>query len=155
MITVSVQREPFSVDAVLAPLEALGGGAIASFVGLVRADDGVEQLALEHYPGMTEAALRRLAEEAQARWSLAGTTIIHRVGAMLPGERIVLVATCAPHRKDALESCAYLIDRLKTDAPFWKREARGGEESWVEARASDDEAAERWRLSSPSPLGKG
>lgn len=145
MITVSVQREPFSVDAMLAPLEALGGGAIASFVGLVRADDDVEQLALEHYPGMTERALRRLVEEAQERWSLTGATIVHRVGPMHPGDRIVLVATCAPHRKDALESCAYLIDRLKTDAPFWKRETRGGEESWVEARASDDEAAERWQ----------
>ncbi|MFD1611110.1 molybdenum cofactor biosynthesis protein MoaE [Sphingomonas tabacisoli] len=144
MIAVSVQREPFSVDAALALLEALGGGAVASFVGLVRADDGVEQLALEHYPGMTEAALRRLAEEARDRWSLAGATIIHRVGPMHPGDRIVLVATCAPHRKDALESCAYLIDRLKTDAPFWKRETRGGEQSWVEARASDEEAAEKW-----------
>lgn len=145
MITVSVQREPFSVDAALAPLEALGGGAVASFVGLVRADDGVEQLALEHYPGMTEAALHGLAEEARERWSLTGATIVHRVGPMHPGDRIVLVATCAPHRKDALESCAYLIDRLKTDAPFWKRETRRGEESWVEARESDEEAAGRWQ----------
>lgn len=144
MITVSVQQEPFSVEAALAPLEALGGGAVASFVGLVRSDEGVDQLALEHYPGMTEAALRRLAEEAEARWSLLGAAIIHRVGPMHPGERIVLVATCAPHRRDALEACAYLIDRLKTDAPFWKRETRAGEEHWVEARASDDEAAARW-----------
>lgn len=145
MITVSVQREPFSLEAALAPLEALGGGAVASFTGLVRSDDGVERLALEHYPGMTEAALRRLAEEASARWSLLGATIVHRVGPMRPGERIVLVGACAAHRADALAACAYLIDRLKTDAPFWKRETRAGEESWVEARASDDEAAERWR----------
>lgn len=133
------------MEDVLAPLEALGGGAVASFVGLVRGDEGVEQLTLEHYPGMTEAALRRLAEDAVARWSLCAATIIHRVGPMRPGERIVLVATCAPHRKDALESCAYLIDRLKTDAPFWKQEKRAGQDGWVEARASDDEASARWR----------
>ena len=145
MIRVAIQPEPFSVEAELKPLEALGGGAVASFVGLVRSDDGVETLTLEHYPGMTEAALRRLAEEAVGRWSLLGTTIIHRVGPMQRGERIVLVATCAPHRRDALDACAYLIDRLKTDAPFWKRETRGGESAWVEARESDDAAAERWR----------
>lgn len=145
MIAVAVQREPFSVDAALAPLEALGGGAVASFVGLVRGDDAVETLTLEHYPGMTETALRRLAEEAATRWSLLGATIIHRVGPLRRGERIVLVATCAPHRRDALDACAYVIDRLKTDAPFWKREMRGKEETWVEARAADDDAAERWR----------
>ncbi|GAO39299.1 molybdopterin synthase large subunit [Sphingomonas changbaiensis NBRC 104936] len=145
MIAVAVRQAPFSIDAALAPLEALGGGAIASFVGLVRGDDAVETLTLEHYPGMTEAALRRLAEEAAARWSLLGATIIHRVGPLRRGERIVLVAACAPHRRDALDACAYLIDRLKTDAPFWKRETRGEEASWVEARAADDDAAERWR----------
>jgi molybdopterin synthase catalytic subunit len=145
MIRVAVKRAPFSIEAELAPLEARGGGAVASFVGLVRGDDGVEALTLEHYPGMTEAALRRLAEEAAARWSLLGATIIHRVGPMRRGERIVLVATCAPHRRDALDACAYLIDRLKTDAPFWKRETRGGEQTWVDARATDDAAAGRWR----------
>lgn len=144
MIRVAVQPGPFSVDAELAPLETLGGGAVASFIGLVRSDGGVETLTLEHYPGMTEAALRRLANDAAARWSLLGATIVHRVGTMSQGERIVLVATCAPHRRDALDACAYLIDRLKTDAPFWKREARAGEERWVEPRASDDAAAERW-----------
>jgi molybdopterin synthase catalytic subunit len=145
MILVAVQREPFSLDAALAPLETLGGGAVASFVGLVRGDDGVEQLSLEHYPGMTEAALHRLAEEAVERWKLPGVTIIHRVGALAAGERIVLVAACAPHRRDALDACAFLIDRLKTDAPFWKSERRKGEDSWVEARAADGEAAARWR----------
>lgn len=154
MIRVAVQPEPFSVDAELAPLEALGGGAVASFIGLVRSDGGVETLTLEHYPGMTEAALRRLAEDAAARWSLLGATIIHRVGTMRQGERIVLVATCAPHRRDALDACAYLIDRLKTDAPFWKREARADEERWVEPRASDDVAADKWTIS-PSPSGEG
>lgn len=144
MILVSVQPEPFSVGDALAPLEALGGGAVASFTGLVRGGDGVEALTLEHYPGMTEAALRRIAAEAVGRWSLLGAAIVHRVGTMRPGERIVLAAACAPHRRDALDACAFLIDRLKTDAPFWKRERRGGAELWVEARASDDAAAARW-----------
>lgn len=144
MIAVSVQAAPFSMEAALAPLEALGGGAVASFVGLVRADGGVEALTLEHYPGMTEAALVRIAEEASERWHLLGAAIIHRVGTMRPGERIVLAAACAPHRSDALDACAFLIDRLKTDAPFWKREGRAGTERWVEARASDDAASERW-----------
>jgi molybdopterin synthase catalytic subunit len=157
MIDIRVQQEDFSVEAALAPLEALGGGAIASFVGLVRGDDGVEALTLEHYPGMTEAALRRLAEAALDRWSLLGAAIVHRVGMLRRGERIVLVAACAAHRRDALDACAYLIDRLKTDAPFWKRETRAGQESWVDARAGDEAAAERWdhvgdsHRSSPGP----
>ena len=151
MIRVAVQPEPFSVDAELAPLEALGGGAVRAFAGLVPGADDVDALTLEHYPGMTEAALRRLAEEATVRWSLLGATIIHRVGPLRQGERIVLVATSAPHRRDALDACAYLIDRLKTDAPFWKRETRGGDGRWVEARASDDAAAARWTQPSPRP----
>ena len=150
MITVTVQPGPFSVEDALAPLEALGGGAVASFTGLVRADDAVETLTLEHYPGMTEAALRRVAEEATERWSLLGTVIIHRVGTMRPGERIVLAAACAPHRRDALDACAFLIDRLKTDAPFWKRERRAGADSWVEAREADETAAARWASPPPS-----
>lgn len=145
MIAVSVQTEPFSVEAALLPLEGLGAGAVASFTGLVRGDDGVETLTLEHYPGMTEAALRRIAEEAVARWHLLGATIVHRVGTMRAGERIVLAAACAPHRRDALDACAFLIDRLKTDAPFWKRERRGKADRWVEARAGDDDAARRWK----------
>ncbi len=112
--------------------------------GLVRSDDGVGTLELEHYPGATEAALTRLAEEATARWALGAATIVHRVGPMAPGERIVFVAAAAAHRAAALEACAYLIDRLKTDAPFWKRETRGGEARWVEARESDADAAARW-----------
>lgn len=120
------------------------GGAVATFTGLVRADDGVTTLELEHYPGATEAALTRLAEAAVARWSLAAATIVHRVGPMRPGERIVFVGTCSAHRAAALEACAYLIDRLKTAAPFWKRETVGGEARWVEARAADDAAAARW-----------
>lgn len=145
MISITVQSAPFSVDMALASLEGLGGGAIASFVGLVRGDDGVGQMTLEHYPGMTETALRQIAEEAATRWSLLGAIVVHRVGPMRPGERIVLVGTCAPHRRNALDACAYVIDQLKVAAPFWKRERRGGEERWVDARDSDSGAAGRWR----------
>ncbi|MBI0476921.1 molybdenum cofactor biosynthesis protein MoaE [Sphingomonas sp. MA1305] len=146
MIRVVVHPAPIAIDAELARVEAApGAGAIATFTGLVRADDGVGTLELEHYPGATEAALTRLAEAATARWSLGAATIVHRVGPMAPGERIVFVATAAPHRAAALEACTFLIDRLKTDAPFWKRETRDGESRWVEARDTDDAAAARWR----------
>ena len=124
--------------------EAAGAGAVATFTGLVRGDGGVEQLELEHYPGATEAALRALAREAQERWSLLAVNVNHRVGSMRPGERIVFVAAAAPHRAAALAACAFLIDRLKTGAPFWKRETRAGVARWVEARAADDEVAARW-----------
>ena len=132
MIAVRVQREPFSPETLLGRLEALGGGAVASFIGLVRADDGVTHLALEHYPGMTERALDAMAQDAAARWALLGATVVHRVGPLNVGERIVFVGTAAPHRHDALEACAHLIERLKTDAPFWKRETRATGETWVE-----------------------
>lgn len=145
MRRICVQTEDFDSGAELARLETLGGGAVASFTGLVRGDDGLTALTLEHYPGMTEAALNALADQAEARWPLAGLVLIHRVGRMAVGERIVLVATASPHRAAALEACSFLIDRLKTDAPFWKKEERGsGESHWVEARASDDHAAARW-----------
>ncbi|MBY9061751.1 molybdenum cofactor biosynthesis protein MoaE [Sphingomonas yunnanensis] len=142
MIRVTVSTAAIEVAAELAALER--DGAVASFTGLVRGDDGVATLELEHYPGATEAALERLAAAASARWSLSAATIVHRVGAMAPGERIVFVGTCAPHRGAALEACAYLIDRLKTDAPFWKRETVNGAARWVEARHGDGEAAARW-----------
>lgn len=144
MIRVSVQPAPIDLATELAGVEAKGEGAIASFTGVVRGDDGVTELALEHYPGMTEAALVALAEEAFGRWGLLAVTLVHRVGPMVPGDRVVFVATAATHRAAALESCAYLIDRLKTDAPFWKRELRGGGARWVEPRTSDAAAAERW-----------
>jgi molybdopterin synthase catalytic subunit len=129
--------------------QASGAGAVATFTGLVRADAGVagdvDVLELEHYPGATETALTLLAEEASARWQLGAVTIVHRVGPMRPGERIVFVAAAAPHRGAALDACAYLIDRLKTDAPFWKREIRGRTAAWVEPREADTTAADRWR----------
>jgi molybdopterin synthase catalytic subunit len=142
MIRVLVSPAPIDVGAEHAALEA--GGAVATFTGLVRADDGVTTLELEHYPGATERALEGLAAEALSRWKLTAATVVHRVGPMQPGERIVFVGTAAPHRAAALDACAFLIDRLKTDAPFWKREARGQDRRWVDARGSDDAAAARW-----------
>ena len=145
MIRVSVDPAPIDIGTELAGIEETGAGAVASFTGIVRADDGVTALELEHYPGMTEAVLCDLAEQAMTRWSLSSAVIVHRVGPMAPGDRVVLVATAAAHRREALDACAFLIDRLKTEAPFWKREMRGETAGWVEARASDDHAAARWR----------
>lgn len=144
MIRIVVDREPIDPAGEMAAIEAGGAGAVATFTGLVRADDGVGTLELEHYPGATETALRTLAEGAMERWSLLSATIVHRVGVMRPGERIVFVGVSATHRGAALEACAFLIDRLKTDAPFWKRETRGADARWVEPRGNDDVAAARW-----------
>jgi molybdopterin synthase catalytic subunit len=122
-------------------------GGIASFTGVVRdkhAGERVVAMTLEHYPGMTERQLEALAAEARRRWALLDCLVVHRVGRMLPGETIVLVATAAAHRQAALEACAFLIDWLKTKAPFWKLEETPAGERWVEARASDDAAAARW-----------
>jgi molybdopterin synthase catalytic subunit len=143
MTRVRVSSAPIDIAAEMDAAEQ--GGAVATFTGLVRADDGVGELTLEHYPGATERALEALAEEAVARWALAGATIVHRVGPMRPGERIVFVAASAAHRSAALEACAFLIDRLKTDAPFWKRETVEAGHRWVEPRAADDAAADRWQ----------
>jgi molybdopterin synthase catalytic subunit len=144
MIKVQVQPSAFDTAAELAALELHGVGAIASFTGLVRGDDGVTAIDLEHYPAMTEASLRALAAEGQARWLLTGCTVIHRVGKLAVGEPIVFVAAASPHRAAALEACAFLIDRLKTDAPFWKKEFRGEHAEWVEAKASDADRATKW-----------
>jgi molybdopterin synthase catalytic subunit len=145
VITVRVSPDPFDTGAEIAALARDGMGAVASFTGIVRGDGGLVALTLEHYPAMTEAALRALAGGAAARWSLGGITLHHRVGRLVPGDPIVLVACASAHRADALEACAFLIDRLKTEAPFWKRESfADGHEVWVEARTSDDTAAARW-----------
>ncbi len=145
MITVRVSADAFDIGAETAALGIDGMGAVASFTGIVRGDGGLTALTLEHYPAMTEAALHALADEAAARWSLGGVVLHHRVGRLVPGDPIVLVACASPHRADALAACAFLIDRLKTDAPFWKRESfADGRETWVEARNSDDAAAARW-----------
>lgn len=145
MIRVVVSDAPIDMAAEIVALDGLGGGAVATFTGLVRGDDGVSELMLEHYPGATEAALEKLAAEAVERWKLAGAAVIHRVGVMTPGEPIVFVAACATHRSAALEACSFLIDRLKTDAPFWKRETRSEGATWVGERASDHNAAAKWR----------
>ncbi len=145
MIRIEVTETLFDGAAALAPLAELGGGAVASFTGIARADGNVTAIEIEHYPAMTEASLRALVDEAFTRWSLLGCVLIHRVGRIAVGEAIVLVGTAASHRADALESCAFLIDRLKTDALFWKKEHRAdGSASWVEAKASDDTRAHEW-----------
>jgi molybdopterin synthase catalytic subunit len=145
--TVRVQEAPFDLAAETAALRAGRGdvGGLASFLGICRGDGGLVAMVLEHYPAMTERALARIAAEACARWPLTGCTVIHRHGRLVPGDPIVLVLTASAHRAAALESCAFLIDWLKTKAPFWKREEfAGGAERWVEARASDDQATARW-----------
>jgi molybdopterin synthase catalytic subunit len=123
-------------------------GALASFVGLVRdANDGaaVSAMTLEHYPGMTEKALEDICAQARSRWDLIDTLVIHRVGALKPGDRIVLVGVSSAHRGDAFAACEFIMDYLKTRAPFWKREDTPQGSRWVEARASDDLAAQKWK----------
>ncbi len=135
----------------MSDLDLLIIGAMVTFTGLVRdvtkAEGGVPvaEMTLEHYPGMTEKALREIAEEAAARWPLQGITIIHRVGPLHPADRIVLVATASPHRAAAFESADFLMDYLKTRAPFWKKEKTPDGARWVDARESDEQAAARWR----------
>ncbi len=150
MIRVAVTPDPIDLARETEAAEAAGAGAVATFTGLVRADDGVDVLELEHWPGGTERALTAVAEEAVERWSCLHVTIVHRIGPMRPGERIVFVAAAAPHRAAALDACAYCIDRLKTDAPFWKRETRGDVATWVETRHTDDVAAARWDCREPA-----
>lgn len=151
-ITIKVQAEDFDVGAELAALSdgRAQVGGVASFLGLVRdiAPDARAQssMTLEHYPGMTEKQLTAIAEEAMRRWPLETCLIIHRHGRLLPGDRIVLVGTASAHREAALESCAFLIDWLKTKAPFWKIEDDGRQQRWVEAKESDDAAAAKWAL---------
>jgi molybdopterin synthase catalytic subunit len=147
-LDIRVQAADFDPGAELAALEALGGGGIASFTGLVRDDGGLEALHLEHYPAMTEGQVRAVVEEAAARWPLLGVTVIHRFGTLPVGARIVFVGTASSHRVAALESCAFLIDWLKVAAPFWKQAIRrdGGRE-WVEAQGADDARAAGWKKS--------
>ena len=152
---IRVQREDFDIGA---EIEALTGGnheigAVASFVGVTRAgaggagaggDGAVSAMTLEHYPAMTEKQLAAIEAEACGRWALTASLIVHRYGRLEPGERIVLVVTAAAHRRAALDACAFLIDWLKTKAPFWKREETEAGGRWVAAREADDRAAERW-----------
>jgi molybdopterin synthase catalytic subunit len=151
-MTIRVQREDFDVGAELDALSAGNSnvGGVTSFTGLVRDIVGESQssggaMTLEHYPGMTEKMLAEIDAEAQSRWPLEASLIIHRYGRLEPGDRIVLVAAASAHRGAAFEACEFLIDWLKTKAPFWKlEETADGEAAWVEARDSDDDAAQRW-----------
>lgn len=146
-----VQTADFDVGA---ELEALRGGdprvgAVAAFVGTVRdLNDGADvgALTLEHYPGMTEQALEEICAQARARWDLIGTLVVHRVGPLRPADRIVLVGVTSAHRGEAFAACEFVMDYLKTRAPFWKKERTPQGERWVEARDSDDAAAARWSV---------
>jgi len=145
MIRVAVRTGAIDVPAELDIHDAGGHGASASFIGRVRGDDDLTELFLEHHPVLTEAGLAELAHAAADRWSLAALTLIHRVGAMAPGETIVLVLASSPHRAEALAATEYLIDRLKTDVMLWKRETfADGRVQWVEPRGGDHSRAERW-----------
>ncbi len=149
MNQVSVQTEDFDVSAELASLRAQDPriGALVSFVGTVRdMNDGarVSEMELEHYPGMTEQALAKIVEQAQARWPLFGARVIHRVGPLKPLEQIVLVACASAHRGEAFEACEFIIDYLKTEAPLWKKEQTPDGARWVDARESDDSARTKW-----------
>jgi molybdopterin synthase catalytic subunit len=149
MTIVRVQAEDFDPGRELEALTRgrVDVGALASFVGLVRdANDGrpIAGMTLEHYPGMTEKALAEICREAHSRWDVLDTLVIHRVGPLVPGDRIVLVGVSSGHRGEAFAACEFIMDYLKTRAPFWKREETPEGPRWVDARASDDSAAERW-----------
>jgi molybdopterin synthase catalytic subunit len=150
MNRIRVQQEDFDVGEVLTELTEgrTDIGATATFVGYVRdfnLHDDVEAMLLEHYPGMTEKALSEIVDDANSRWDLQDTAVIHRIGELRPADQIVLVAVASPHRGDAFDACEFIMDYLKTRAPFWKKELLGdGSSRWVEARSSDDDAAERW-----------
>ncbi len=145
---VSVQQEAFDLGAVSA--EFAGGhkdmGAIVTFTGIVRdlPDDPLQAMEIEHYPGMTEAALRGMAEHAMTRFSLGDALVIHRYGTLVPGEMIMMVATAARHRKDAFEAAEFLMDYLKSRAPFWKREITANGSEWVASKDEDENALSRW-----------
>ncbi len=148
--TVRLQREPFDAAAEAAKL-ARGRtdvGAVVTFTGVCRGEESgkpIVALTLEHYPEMAEQEIARHVEEARSRWPLLGVTVVHRYGRIVPGEDIVLVATASSHREAAFAAAEFLMDYLKTRAPFWKQVEQAGGKTWVEARAADDEAAARWR----------
>ncbi len=147
--TVRLQREPFDAAAEAAKLTRgrTDVGAMVSFTGICRGDEAGEPIAaltLEHYPGMAEAEIERHVQEANARWPLLGVTVIHRYGRIVPGEDIVLVVTVSSHREAAFAAAEFLMDYLKTRAPFWKQVEKADGTTWVDAKATDDAAAERW-----------
>ena len=148
-MTVRVQTGDFDIGAEIAAMRRGNPkvGAVASFIGVVRdlnESDRVAEMTLEHYPGMTEKALEKMIAEARSRWEIYDALIIHRVGTLKPGDQIVLVVVTGAHRGEAFQACEFLMDYLKTRAPFWKKERTAAGVRWVEARESDDAAAERW-----------
>jgi molybdopterin synthase catalytic subunit len=147
---IRVQQEDFDIGAEIAALKAgrTDIGAVVAFLGTVRDQDGaIEELTLEHYPGMTERELGRIEAEAQSRWPLQASLIVHRVGTLRPSDNIVLVLTASAHREAAFAAAEFLMDYLKTRAPFWKRESGSGATRWVEANTKDEAASARWRTS--------
>jgi molybdopterin synthase catalytic subunit len=148
-MTVSVQTEDFNIGRILAELTEGRSdiGALVTFTGLVRdmPGGGLQAMELEHYPAMTEKALREIEAEAQARWNLSASLIIHRIGRLQPGEQIMMVVTGSAHRRDAFEAAEFLMDYLKSRAPFWKKEHTAEGADWVDARESDEDALNRWR----------
>jgi molybdopterin synthase catalytic subunit len=144
---VAVQSEPFDLGAEVAGFTAgvRGAGAVVSFTGLVRDEGGtLSAMEIEHYPGMTEKAIAGIAEEAAGRWALTDVLVIHRFGSLRPGEAIMMVATAAPHRGDAFAAAEFLMDYLKSRAPFWKKERGTDGETWVAAKDADEDALKRW-----------
>jgi molybdopterin synthase catalytic subunit len=157
-MTVRVQTEDFDISREIGMLRKgnAGVGAVASFVGIVRdLNDAanVSTLTLEHYPGMTEKALQAIVDDAKQRWDLHDVLIVHRVGELKPADQIVLVAVSSAHRGEAFAACQFVMDYLKTRAPFWKKERSPQGDRWVEARASDDDAAARWQARSETTRG--
>jgi len=144
-MSVRIQREDFDAGAEIARLSRgrTDIGAVATFTGICRGD-GIAAMTLEHYPGMAEAEIERHVAEAKQRWPLLGVTVIHRYGRLVPGDNIVLVVTASSHREAAFAAAEFLMDYLKTQAPFWKKEERAGGDGWVDARNSDDAAAASW-----------
>jgi molybdopterin synthase catalytic subunit len=150
-MTVRIQTADFDVGAEIAALRRGNRkiGAVASFIGTVRdvnEGDAVTEMTLEHYPGMTEKAIEEIVGQARARWDIYDALVIHRVGTLRPADQIVLVVVAGSHRGEAFAACEFIMDYLKTRAPFWKKERTGKGQRWVEARETDDRAAERWRL---------
>lgn len=143
---ISVQAEPFDLGDEIATFgSGHAVGARVTFSGVVRADGDLQQMQIEHYPGMTEAAIEKVATEATKRWALEDVLVIHRFGSLKPGETIMMVATAAPHRVAAFESAEFLMDFLKSRAPFWKKEIGPNSQTWVAAKSEDEDALDRWR----------
>ncbi|MGU9961944.1 MAG: molybdopterin synthase catalytic subunit MoaE [Candidatus Puniceispirillales bacterium WSBS_2018_MAG_OTU23] len=147
-MTVRIQTDDFDIGVETDLLRSNNAGAVVSFTGLVRdlhGDTTITAMTLEHYPGMTEKELHRIRDEAIARWPISNATIIHRVGRLLPADKIVFVGCTAPHREAAFDATRYIMDFLKTDAPFWKAEESENGVTWLDARDSDRSAAARWK----------